>query len=433
MLKDKLGIVLITYNREKYLKNTLDFLFAENSPIKDCDITVLDNHSTDGTSELIDRYCIQHQNLRHIVNKINIGGNPNIAKAYAEYSGKKYIWLLCDNDKYCWDNFSEIENAINQDYDVIFTLRCQNNPADIFYKASFAPACIYKTANITPTVVENIYDNIRFLFPHLAIIAYNMNKYNKIYLPNNDTIIQIINPEDNRTVFNRGIEPDFMPESRRHILWLTGFINSTELITDKKIRTQIIERCRHYHKSLFELFKTFIIQNKYDKKNYKYNLTQVFRFLNFSQKLRFILAYLRVNFSSKNYKYYEIRTYDDWSEYLDKIEEQKYIDILSQVLNGKKVLLYGAGIVAQVLIDKYNLTNINIIGISDKKFETFKEDEFKGYKAFPPSDLKKQNFDYILFTMKLYKNIEVSLRKQGIVQKALPLIKNDRKYILRIE
>jgi len=392
MLRDKLEIVLITYNRKDYLQDTLNTLFREDSPIRNCDITVLDNNSTDGTGEMVDGFCKLYPNLKHVRNPINIGGNPNVAKAFTEVSSKEYIWILCDNDKYCWDNFSEIENAIEQDYDVIFTQNCENKIAEMFYKATFAPACIYKTKNITPTVVENIYDNIRFLFPHLAVFAWNINKNNRIFIPQNDTIIQVINPEDNRTVFNRGLEAEFLPEPRRNILWLVGYINSIELINDKKVQNETIEGCRHYHKSLYELFKTFMIQNKYDRNNYGYNFSQIFRLLNFSQRLRFILAYLRVNLSLKNYKYYEIRTYDDWAEYLEKIGEQKYIDILSEILKGKKVLLYGAGIVSQVLIDKYNLSGLDIAGIADKKFETFEEETYKGLKAIQPSKL--QNYDF---------------------------------------
>lgn len=431
MLREDLGIVLITYNRKKHLEETLNALFTQDSPVKDFDITVLDNHSTDGTSELIESFCEKYPNLKHVINRKNIGGNANVAKAYAEYSTKKYIWLLCDNDKYCWKNWREIEVAIEQDYDVIFTQNCNNTIADMFYRAGFAPGCIYKTENITPTVLENMYSNIGFLFPHLALMAWNINKNKKIFIPKQDIVISMINPEDNRTAFNRGLESEFMPEPRRNTLWLVGFINSVELIVDKKMQTEIIENCRHYHKSLYELFKTFMIQNKYDRGNYFYNFSQIFRLLNFSQRLRFILAFLRINLSTKNYKYYEIRTYEDWTEYLDTIGEERYIEILSNILKGKKILLYGAGIVSQVLIDKYNLSGLNIVGISDKRFENFKEDKFKGYKTIPPSELKKYEFDYILFTMKLYKNIEMSLKNAGITQKTLSIIKKDRKYILR--
>ena len=56
-LKDKLDIVLITYNRKNCLQKTFEQIFAENSPIKDFDITILNNASTDGTSEFIEKYC----------------------------------------------------------------------------------------------------------------------------------------------------------------------------------------------------------------------------------------------------------------------------------------------------------------------------------------------------------------------------------------
>ena len=41
-LKEKLQIILITYNRKNTLKTTLDEILSENSPIKDLPITILD-------------------------------------------------------------------------------------------------------------------------------------------------------------------------------------------------------------------------------------------------------------------------------------------------------------------------------------------------------------------------------------------------------
>ena len=115
-MENKLGIVLITYNRKNFLEETFNQIFADNSPIKNFDITVLNNNSTDGTSELINDYCKKFPNLKHVINKINIGGNANIAKAFAEYSNKDYIWVICDNDTYDWSAWQEVENAIKSDF-----------------------------------------------------------------------------------------------------------------------------------------------------------------------------------------------------------------------------------------------------------------------------------------------------------------------------
>ena len=54
---DSLEIILVTYNRKKFLKRTLEYiLYDVNSPIRHLDIIILDNNSNDGTFELIKNY-----------------------------------------------------------------------------------------------------------------------------------------------------------------------------------------------------------------------------------------------------------------------------------------------------------------------------------------------------------------------------------------
>ena len=99
-----LQLFLITYNRKKKLQFTLDSLL--NSPVAKYDITVLDNASTDGTSEMLDEYAEKHENIKHVRHNVNIGGNANICRAFemAASCGKKYAWILCDDDRYDWSN-----------------------------------------------------------------------------------------------------------------------------------------------------------------------------------------------------------------------------------------------------------------------------------------------------------------------------------------
>jgi GT2 family glycosyltransferase len=49
-LEHHLEIFIVTYNREKFLKQTLGFLVG--SAVKDCKLTILDNCSTDNTASL---------------------------------------------------------------------------------------------------------------------------------------------------------------------------------------------------------------------------------------------------------------------------------------------------------------------------------------------------------------------------------------------
>ncbi len=79
--KETLQIILITYNREVHLKNTLRQLLAETSPVRNYELLVLDNHSTDGTEALVRETMQTHVNLRYQKNNYNLGISGNIAKA----------------------------------------------------------------------------------------------------------------------------------------------------------------------------------------------------------------------------------------------------------------------------------------------------------------------------------------------------------------
>lgn len=429
-LKESLDIVLITYNRKDELKKTLNSILSEASPIKDFDITILNNASTDGTTELINKYCEKFSNLKHIVNKKNIGGCANIAKAFVEIPSKKYFWVLCDNDEYDWTAWSEVENAISQEYNVITTRKCKTEIADIYRKASLVSGCIYKTEKITDTVAQNIYDASKNLFPHLALMAKNINDNSPIYIVSKNIVDVGINPNQHAS-YTRGLNVSDLPDSRKYVFWHAGFISSLELINDKQKRCEIIDGTTQEHKSVFGLFKSAVVLNKVYYNNFFFNFVQIFRILNFKQKLLFILAYLTVNLSFKDYTFYEMTTKSDWKDFLDKIDEKKYIKKLEKKYRKKKILLYGAGTTAEVILENYDLSEFNIIGISDQKFEKTNETNFHNIKTIKPSELNNYHFDTILFTLKLYNKAEKALKDNGIKANMQSLIKKDNKYVIR--
>lgn len=63
------------------LKNTLDRVLGEDSPVRSCPIVVYDNHSTDGTPALLAEYARRYPNLKAVSNRRNIGLSGNICKA----------------------------------------------------------------------------------------------------------------------------------------------------------------------------------------------------------------------------------------------------------------------------------------------------------------------------------------------------------------
>ncbi len=87
-------------------------------------------------------------------------------------------------------------------------------------------------------------------------------------------------------------------------------------------------------------------------------------------------------------------------EILDRNHIQKQINVLGKKYNGKKIVIYGAGDYFLFVRDNIDLSCLNIVGISDKKFEVSKEENPSKYPALTPEELKDSDFDVILVLLK---------------------------------
>ncbi len=281
MIKDKLQIFIITYNREFYLKRTFEQIFAQNSPIKDFDITILDNKSTDGTYKLIEEYRKKFPNIKCMIHNRNIGGNANIARAF-ELASKKYVWVLCDDDFYNWDNWSEVEKAVNEDYDAVVTalynITNKNNISDVIFQLVFLPAGIYKVSNINDNVMKNIYDNLQNIFPHLVLPIYLVNNNKKIYVLNKEIITEgyeyansheHIDKSDNSLI--RGYDKDELFAVTQNMNWHIGYVNTLTLMNDKKAVMNGLKSAMTYKPlktNIFDVVRCVVYNSMRNKKSY---------------------------------------------------------------------------------------------------------------------------------------------------------------------
>ena len=191
-VKENLEIFLITYNRFEKLKYTLSRLL--DSPIRNYNIKILDNASDDGTKEFCEKFVQEHHNFKYIRNKINLGISGNIIKAM-ELASKKWLWILCDDDDFDWNNWGEIEDALNSDeYDIVHTTYSEGFRSEeyayIINEEAFIPTCIYNTKHITPLTMQNAYAMSYTLLPHHAIGCKVINEKGKIYVPQNRCVLQ---------------------------------------------------------------------------------------------------------------------------------------------------------------------------------------------------------------------------------------------------
>lgn len=90
-------------------------------------------------------------------------------------------------------------------------------------------------------------------------------------------------------------------------------------------------------------------------------------------------------------------------KYLFEQNFDKTLPKLIKKLQGKSVLLYGAGIYFELINTYFDLSGLNIIGISDKRFWEYDKDQtFLGYKIYTPNEIVDLKPDYVLVTTKYY-------------------------------
>ena len=92
--------------------------------------------------------------------------------------------------------------------------------------------------------------------------------------------------------------------------------------------------------------------------------------------------------------------------FLYKNKFDKTFPKLVKKMKNKKVILYGAGIFLEVINKYFDLSQLNIIGIADKKYSLINnEEKFLGYKTFNPTEIIGLNPDYVLMSTKFYVNL----------------------------
>ncbi len=77
-----------------------------------------------------------------------------------------------------------------------------------------------------------------------------------------------------------------------------------------------------------------------------------------------------------------------------------YLNKLYEKTKNKRVLVYGAGILADEFFQSNNISNLNIIGVADKKYTDRNGLKFHNFPAYPPEEITNMNYDTLLVLLK---------------------------------
>lgn len=288
-VKENLEIFLITYNRSEKLKKTLNKIFESDSPVKEFNIKVIDNASTDDTQKICKEYLIKNTNLVYIRNKINIGLSGNIIKTM-ELASKKWLWTICDDDDYDWTEWNEIEKALEGEYDIVHTtftegFRNETYPY-LINEEAFIPTAIYNTKHITPLTMQNAYAMAYTILPHHAIGCKVINEMGKIFVPKKRMVLQGTNDKFNyfRTHKN-GLFHRF-----DNYQLLAGYIGAYQLIEDENVKFACCNLLC-FGLSFRNSIKWFLSVNK----NYFFNIAEIFGGVSITQKATLLSEWVLLN------------------------------------------------------------------------------------------------------------------------------------------
>lgn len=110
------SIGMAVYNGEKYIRQALDSLLAQD--FTDYELIISDNASTDKTQEICREYKLMDSRIRYYRNPTNIGAFRNFSQAF-ELSNGKYFMFACHDDYWKPNYISSCLEAFNASKDVI--------------------------------------------------------------------------------------------------------------------------------------------------------------------------------------------------------------------------------------------------------------------------------------------------------------------------
>ncbi len=196
MLEDRLGLFIVTYNRAKSLRRTLEYLL--NSPFAGCRITILDNHSADDTPNVCHEYVARFSHLSVVRHRVNIGLSANYLRA-VELSRKEYTWILGDDDHFDFNGADDIILKVESGLPDLIIIGAVNQPEwslgedttaqklvkrrfPYFYISGWITGVIFRTSMFDSECFYKGYKNADNVFPHYYFFVKCLENNVKVYV-----------------------------------------------------------------------------------------------------------------------------------------------------------------------------------------------------------------------------------------------------------
>jgi abequosyltransferase len=112
----KLSICIATYNRGKFIGETLDSILSQVRP--GIEIIIVDGASPDSTPVVLNQYLLRHPEVRYYREQKNCGVDEDYDKAVG-YAVGEYCWLMTDDDLLRAGAVSRVLSALEDKSDLV--------------------------------------------------------------------------------------------------------------------------------------------------------------------------------------------------------------------------------------------------------------------------------------------------------------------------
>ena len=415
-MPDKISIIIPVYNVAKYLGEALDSVI--NQTYTNWEAICVNDGSTDNSLEILNEYA--NKDSRFIIINQENRGVSNARNTALEKVTGKYIMFLDSDDFF---KKEALETALK-------TIQSQNVDICVFgYEQLVNNELIksYRSKLIEKTIGENLAPDFTvylFLWSKIYrtdfIKKYNLRfeedqhtaedvifMYETIFngathgLLNKQLYVYRTNRKNSLTTANiKGIKSDIKAAEK---LCAKKLYESQTLAMKKNIADRWLNGCLYYYNKFHSLHEHLIIyldilkMLKFWEKKIDRNILNELE--NYRELKSLHKRILKDSLPSKKYS-------ENLEEYLKEVKFEKYLRKLKRKLKNKKVLIYGTGSLFQLILQKYSLKDINILGISDGKY-LLKDAGNKdlGFNIIPKEKIKDYSPDYILVATKNYEKI----------------------------
>ena len=115
--------------------------------------------------------------------------------------------------------------------------------------------------------------------------------------------------------------------------------------------------------------------------------------------------------------------YEDYLNYFYAVDLQSKINKLTQKYKNKPIIIYGAGIISKCIIENFDLSGLNIMGVCDRIFKEEENKKFFCYNSYSNKSLDEIDAKICFLFILKTKEVKKELKKNSIKLKCEEFIK----------